>query len=195
MKTLLRSLAPLAAALLLLARPASAQESPTQAAERYFRSMQAGDWPAAAGMMHPSALAQFQRLFGELARHPGARPMLESVFQVRPAEVDSLAPAALFARVTGRLMSLDPATAQAMRAARYEVTGERMAGDTAQVEYRITVSPAGQEPVSVASQANLLKDGAAWKLLLQRDTEAMFQSLKTMLDAQPSPAPAPGTRP
>ena len=169
-----------AGALLALAvRPAAAQATPEQVADRYFRVTQAGDWPAAAAMMHPRALDSFKSMFVDLAAADDDGEVFPRVFGVSAAELDDMPPPVVYARVVGRIQGLQDGLAEMMRQASFTVLGHVQEGDTAHVVYRLNTRVMNAS-ISQTSVVSMLRDGGEWKPLLNADMQNLFATLRAM---------------
>jgi hypothetical protein len=113
--------------------------------------------------------------------------MLDSLFGLRPADLPALSDAEVYARVVERLMSKDPETRQIMSKARYHGLRHAMVGDTAHVDYEMSLTVQG-DPITVPARISMLRDGEQWKALLSRDTEQMLRELERALGTPAAPA-------
>jgi hypothetical protein len=180
-------------ALLLAPRPAAAQAAPEQVAERYFRATQAGDWPAAAAMMHPRALDDFKRMIADLAAVDDEDEEFPRLFGLHTGEVGGMPPAQLYARVVERIQSLQEGLDEMMKNATFTVLGHVLEGDTAHVVYRLNTRAMGA-PVSQTSVVSMRRDGGEWKPMLNADLQNLFAAMKAAIAEPGHEAPVPAPR-
>ncbi len=168
----------------LIPRLAAAQQTPEQAAERYFAATKAMDWNATAAMMHPRALQSMKSMFVELATLDSAGTMIAPMLGVGPGEsLASVPPARVYERLLNTITRMQPETMEAMRGSSFDVVGHVMEGDTAHVVYRLRMSVMGTQ-VTQTSVFSLLRDGGEWRGLLTGDIQNMVSSLRAAIQGQ-----------
>ncbi|HEU0055590.1 MAG TPA: hypothetical protein VFQ39_20520 [Longimicrobium sp.] len=173
--------ASLFACALLAARPAAAQETPEEVAGRYFRVTQAEDWKGAARMMHPRALEAFKAMLVDLAAADEDGVLFPRVFAIEASAVRGTSAADLFARAMERLQARQDGLGEMMRSASFTLLGHVMEGDTAHVVYRLSTRVM-DAPVSQTGVVSLLRDGQAWKPLLNADVQNLFAAMRVAVE-------------
>ena len=186
-KTIARAL--VAVALLAAPRALAAQQTAEQVAERYFAATKAGQWGAAATLMHPRALESFKAMLTEIASFDETGEAVAQIFGVSAAEMQRLSGAQVYERVIGRLMGQQPMMAQVMGNATFRVVGHVPEGDTAHVVYRLSTKVMGAS-VSQISVLSLARQGGEWRALLTGDVEAMFAGMRGALRQAEAEEPA-----
>jgi len=166
--------------LALIPRLLSAQQTPEQAAERYFAATKAMDWSATAAMMHPQALQSMKSMFVELASLDSAGTMIRPMLGVQPDELAALPPARVYERVLNMITRMQPQAIEAMRGASFDVVGHVMEGDTAHVVYRLRMAVEGNT-VTQTSVLSLARDGGDWRGLLTGDIQNMISGLRAAI--------------
>lgn len=168
--------------LVLLAAPAArAQDTPEAANDRYVAALRALDYDALAALTHPSAHARMARYARFIASADSLAPVATMLFGAAPDEVRALPDAALFARTMRGVTQV-----QGLEAIYPHMTveslGHVMAGDTAHVVGRMTVTLEGltQRRMQVAS---FLRTDAGWQALLSGDLEGILAALEARLGA------------
>lgn len=165
----------------LIPRLAAAQQTPEQAAERYFAATRAMDWNATAAMMHPRALESMKSMFVELATLDSAGTVIGPMLGVRPGEQLASVPAArVYERLLNTITRMQPQAAQAMAGSSFDIVGHVMEGDTAHVVYRMKMSVEGA-PITQTSVVSFLRDGGEWRGLLTGDVQNMISGLRAAL--------------
>ena len=175
--------------LALIPRFLSAQQTPEQAAERYFTATKAMDWTATAAMMHPRALQSMKTMFVDLASLDSAGTVIAPMLGTQPGELAAMPPERVYERVLNMIMRLQPQAAELMRGASFDVVGHVMEGDTAHVVYRMTMTVEGASIVQT-SVVSFERDGGAWRGLLTGDVQNMISGLRAALLGQ-GQGPAP----
>jgi hypothetical protein len=165
----------------LIPRLAAAQQTPEQAAERYFAATKAMDWTATAAMMHPQALQSMKTMFVELATLDSEGAVIPPMLGVQSGEqLAAMPPARVYERVLNMLTRLQPQTIEAMRGASFDVVGHVMEGDTAHVVYRLKMSVEGTT-ITQTSVFSLARDGGQWRGLLTGDIQNMISGLRSAI--------------
>lgn len=186
MKTMLRALPVLMTALLAMAAPLAAQETPEAVFQRYFETFRTADYAGNAALMHPQALESMKETLTGLLAIPGADDPAElrETFGVGSVEeMRQMPPAALFERML-RSQLENPEMRQILSGAQISVLGHVMEGDTtAHVVYRMRMS-VGEMDMDQVSVAPLQMHEGRWRVLLTG-------SLAGMMNAVPSRAPTP----
>jgi hypothetical protein len=168
MKTILRALPVLMAAVLAFAPGLEAQETPEQVVQRYFDTFRTADYAGNVALMHPEALASMKETMSGLASLPGAAedPAFAETFGVATlAEFNQLTPAALFERIL-RSQLEQPEIREMLSGAQTTVLGHVMEGDsTAHVVYRMRMG-VGEVSVDQVQVAPLKRADGQWRVLL-----------------------------
>jgi hypothetical protein len=182
MKTMLRALPVLMAALLAFAPRVAAQETPEQVVQRYFDTFRTGDYAGNVALMHPEALASMKETMSALVSLPGAAddPQFRAMFGVASMEeFNRLTPAALFERIL-RSQLEQPELRQMLSGAQATALGHVMEGDTvAHVVYRMRMG-VGEMNVDQVQVAPVKRADGQWRVLLTG-------SFAGMMNATPSP--------
>ncbi|HEX2095290.1 MAG TPA: hypothetical protein VHG28_23035 [Longimicrobiaceae bacterium] len=178
MRNLFRRLVLAATVAVLAPTAARAQDdgTPLAVTRSYFAALNAGDWPAAAGHMHPEALDQFRNAMGILTRVDSSGEAARQVLGLQSAaELESLAPGQVFARFLETLVRNSPEAAEALRLMIVETTADTPESEgVRRVDYRLRIN---QEGPPVASSVRLKQHDGAWRLLLTADLDALVRSV------------------
>ncbi len=161
------------------ARAAAAPSTPEAAAAAFAAVMRRADWPAAAALMHPAALARLSILFAPLVRADTAGALRRGVFGVPTAAAFAgLSDAERFVRLMRFLASRSPQVGTALAGTETQVLGHVREGrDTAHVVVR-TRTPAGGATVERTSVMSMQRAGAGWGMLLSGDLEGLAAALR-----------------
>jgi len=182
MKTMLRALPAMAAAVMALAPGLAAQDTPEQVVQRYFDTFRAGDYAGNAALMHPEALEEMKKTMAGLAAFPGAmeEPEFGEMFGVSTLEeLNALPAATLFERML-RSQLQDEDMRQILEGMQISVLGHVAEGDTmAHVVYRMQMSMGPME-MNQVQVAPIKRADGQWRVLLTG-------SLAGMMNAVPSP--------
>jgi len=164
----------------LIPRLAAAQQTPEQAAERYFAATKAMDWTATAAMMHPRALQSMKTMFVDLASLDTAGTVIPPMLGVKADELAALPSERVYERVLNMITRMQPQAAELMRGASFDVVGHVMEGDTAHVVYRMKMSVEGA-PITQTSVVSFLREGGEWRGLLTGDIQNMISGLRSAM--------------
>lgn len=186
MKTMLRALPALMAALLALAPRLAAQETPEQVVQRYFETFRTGDYAANVALMHPEALESMREMMSGMVAIAGSTddPEFREMFGVSSIEeFNRLTPAQLFERILR--WQLDKAEMrEILSTARTTVLGHVMEGDSlAHVVYRMRMS-VGEMSVDQVQVAPVKRADGQWRVLLT-GTFAGLMNAVPRAEAQP----------
>ena len=170
--------------MLLVAAPLSAQATPEAAAAAFGAAVAAGDFPAAARIMHPAALRQMRDLFALALTNEKLGEARERIFGFHStAEASSAPDTVIFAAFLKTLLSRQPDYAAALKTARLTPLGHIQQGpDTALVVTRISLDISGST-ITQYEVMSFLRDGQVWRGLLKAD----FTNLAAMLKRLVSP--------
>jgi hypothetical protein len=164
------------------AMPAGAAGEPAASPESIARDMfaitQRGDFGAYAKLMHPEALAEFQRMFREIVAADKAGEFRSLLFGVSTvAEFDAMTPAIAFERMMTNLTATEPVVAELMRSYSGEVIGSvAEGGDLVHVVYRFSMG-AKSLTHSKVSALTLRKYEGEWRLLLSGNIDGIAEAL------------------
>lgn len=179
MKTMLRALPVLAAALLALAPGLAAQDTPEQVVARYFDTFRTGDYAGNVALTHPEALADVKETMAGLVALAGSEDAtFREMFGVASMEeFNRLTSAQLFERML-RWQLEQPEMRELLSGARTTVLGHVMEGDsTAHVIYRMRMS-VGELNVDQVQVASVKRaDGGAWRVLLTGSFAGMMNAV------------------
>jgi hypothetical protein len=180
MKTMLRALPVLMAALLAFAPGLAAQDTPEQVVQRYFDTFRTADYAGNVALMHPEALASMKETMSGLASLPGAAedPAFAQTFGVANlAEFNQLSPAALFERIL-RSQLEQPEIREMLSSAQTNVLGHVMEGDSvAHVVYRMRMG-VGEVSVDQVQVAPLKRADGQWRVLLTGSFAGMMNAAR-----------------
>lgn len=184
MKTMLRALPVLMAAVLALAPALGAQETPEQVVQRYFDTFRTADYAGNVALMHPEALASMKETMSGLAALPGAAedPQFNAMFGVSNLEeFNRLTPGALFERVL-RSQLEQPEIREMLSGAQTTVLGHVMEGDSvAHVVYRMRMG-IGDMNVDQVQVAPLKRADGQWRVLLTGSFAGMMNAVPRSQD-------------
>lgn len=166
---------------------AHAQGTPESAAAAYGAAIKANDWPAAARLMHPTALKQLRDLFGPLVAAPNGGPVTAQLLGAHSAAEFATTPdTVIFASFLRSVMGRDQGLSDALRSSTYTPLGHVLGGgDTVYVVSRMTMSVEGIEISQFEVMPFLLLDGQ-WRGLLKADFTNMAAMLRKALGVSPS---------
>jgi len=166
---------------------AHAQGTPEAAAAAYGAAIKANDWPAAARMMHPTALKQLRDLIAPLVASPAGGEMGLQLLGVHSsAELAATPDTVLFATFLRNVMAQQAGLGDALRSATIVPLGHVAGGgDTVFVVSRMTMSVEGVELKTFDVMPFLLLDGQ-WRGLLKSDFTNMAAMLRRALGTHPS---------
>lgn len=186
MKTMLRALPALVAALLAAAPGLRAQDTPEQVVQQYFDSFVRGDYAANVALMHPEALADVQEMMQGMIALVGTEDegQLREMFGVASVEeFNRLTPAQTFERLL-RWQLEKPEMREVLSGAQASVLGHVAEGDTlAHVVYRMRMS-VGEMSVDQVQVAPVKRADGQWRVLLTGSFAGMMNAV-----------PRPGTPP
>src|ERR1051326_1752546 len=156
--------------LFLAAAPLSAQGTPEAAAAAFGAAVAAGDFPAAARLMHPAALRQMHDLFALALTNEKLGEARERIFGFHSlAEASSAPDTVIFAAFLKTLLSRQPEYAAALKTARLTPLGHIQQGpDTAIVVTRISLDIAGAT-ITQFEVMPFLREVQAWRGGLKAD--------------------------
>ncbi len=159
----------------------AAQETPEQVVQRYFDTFKSGDFAANAVMMDPAALAELKTTMVGLADATGVsaddtQAHLRETFGVQnTAELRALEPAMLYERMLRSVLGQGDVR-EVLSAARVNVLGHVLEGDTAHVVYRMSMDVMGNKIDQVQVSPVRRVDGQ-WRVLLTGSFAAMINAM------------------
>jgi len=169
---------------LLIALPAAAKRKKDDGAAvealfaSYVDALKRGDWDAAAGVMHPDALAEVHEVFTALARLDTSGEVAREFLGVETAdEVEAFTPSQTFARILQTLLGQDPDLAAAFGGSEAQMIGTVSEGDTLHLVYRMQLSLQGA-PVSKLAVASFQQHQGQWTMLLSGEISGLVQMLR-----------------
>jgi hypothetical protein len=179
MKTMLRAVPALMAALLIAAPGLAAQDTPEQVVQRYFDTFRTADYAGNVALMHPEALASMKETMSGLAALPGAAedPQFNATFGVSSlAEFNQLSPAALFERIL-RAQLENPEMREMLSGAQTTVLGHVTEGDSvAHVVYRMRMN-VGEMSMDQVQVAPLKRADGQWRVMLTGSLAGMMNAV------------------
>jgi ketosteroid isomerase-like protein len=178
MKTMLRALPGLVAALLALAPSLAAQDTPEQVVARYFDTFRSGDYAGNVALMHPDALDELKETMGGLVALAGTEDEeFREMFGVASMEeFNRLSSAQMFERML-RWQLDQPEMRELLSSARTVVLGHVMEGDTtAHVVYRMRMG-VGELTVDQVQVAPVKRAGGEWRVLLTGSFAGMINAV------------------
>lgn len=157
--------------------------SPEALVERYSVAMKNVDFAAAAALMHPEALAVFQRIFADLAAMDATGQAARQLFRLAEGQtLASLTPAEGFERVMLMLTTAVPGMADALKSSTSTVLGTVREGDLVHVVYRSRMDLQGNV-VSKVEVLSAKRDGDSWRAMLRGDMEQMLTGIINRMKA------------
>lgn len=184
MKTMLRALPVLAAALLALAPGLAAQDTPEQVAGRYFETLRTGDYAANVALMHPEALDELREMMQGLVALAGtaaAEEEVDSTFQQMfgvpdAAAFNQLSAAQVFERML-RSQLENPDMREILSGSQTTILGHVMEGDSvAHVVYRMRMS-FGEMDMDQVQVTPLKRADGQWRVLLTGSLAGMMNAV------------------
>lgn len=176
-------LLPLAAARAATAQGATTSASPGAAtpealADQFNAAVRAGDFQAAARLMHPDALALARRFVQALAARDASGQFLQQVTGARSAaDLAKISDVDLFADFLRAQTSAQPGLAEAMKGATTQTLGHVNEGPSvAHVVYRTTLRINGNT-LSKVDVLTVRRDGGRWRALLPSDLEGTIRAM------------------
>ncbi|HEV7587041.1 MAG TPA: hypothetical protein VGO40_02830 [Longimicrobium sp.] len=197
-----------AAVVMALPRPAGAQETPEQVAERYLSTMKARDWAANAALVHPEELDSLKAAFVDVAHSDTSSAGLRALFAVSTArELEALTPVQVYQRFVASTVGEQAEMTQFLASAVFKVLGHVAEGDSVYVVYRVSaIGSAG--PMSQVTVMSLRRSGSGWKTRLTDELRGTMVALHTQAaqrrasnaaltppSERPTPRPAPPAAP
>lgn len=155
-------------------------ESPEQVTEEFLAAIRDTNWVAAAGLMHPNALAQFHMLFRPLLDCAG--PALDQARQqilgvTSQAQAARLSDTVLVAAILRLAMNEQQGLTGILQTAKLHIIGHVAEGrDTVHVLARLTFQ-IDSVPISAVDVFSFQRYHSTWRALLKGD----FSSLGVML--------------
>lgn len=161
---------------------ARAQSTADEVAAACTRAEAAGDWAAAARLMHPDALRRLRAIFGAMMEGSWTRADSASTFGFRTRDELLRAPDTLvYARVLGHFLGQSAELRAAMATARYSPLGHVMGrADTAYAVGRLSVAANGYSRSAVVVHP-VVRVAGEWRCLLR----------PPLSDLLPEPGPPP----
>lgn len=182
MKTMLRALPVLTAALLALAPGLAAQDTPEQVAGRYFQTLRTGDYAANVALMHPEALDELKEMMEGLVALAGAAAAEDdSTFQrmfgvASAAEFNQLSPAQVFERMLRSQLENEDMR-EVLSSSQTTILGHVMEGDSvAHVVYRMRMS-FGEMDMDQVQVTPLKRADGQWRVLLTGSLAGMMNAI------------------
>lgn len=178
MRTILRALTLLAAALLAAAPGLAAQDTPEQVVARYFETFRMGDYAGNVALMHPEALEELKETMGGLVALAGTEDEeFREMFGVSSLEeFNRLTSAQLFERML-RWQLDQPDMRELLSSAQAVVLGHVMEGDTtAHVVYRMRMG-LGELSIDQVQVAPVKRAGGEWRVLLTGSFAGMMNAV------------------
>jgi hypothetical protein len=178
MRTMLRALPVLMAAVLAGAPGLAAQETPEQVVSRYFDTFRAGDYAGNVALTHPEALeAMRETMAGLVALSGTENPQFREMFGVSGMEeFNRLTSAQLFERLL-RWQLEKPEMREVLSGTRTTVLGHVMEGDsTAHVVYRMRMSIREMDVDQVQVASVKRAANGQWRVLLTGNFAGMMNA-------------------
>lgn len=179
MKTMLRALPAMVAAVLAAVPGLAAQDTPEQVVQRYFETFRTGDYAGNAALMHPEALEEMKETMTGLTAIAGAteEPEFEQMFGVKTAEELRALPAATMFERMLRSQLQDEDMRQVLQGMQISILGHVLEGDsTAHVVYRMRMSVMGMNMDQV-QVAPLKRAEGQWRVLLTGSLAGMMNAM------------------
>jgi hypothetical protein len=169
----------------LVSLPSFAADAPAAKPEDVARQMMTltkqADWPAYAKLMHPDALKEFKRMFGEMMTSEGTKELGRMFFDTPDAAAyNAVAPDVLFVRFMTNLTKNVPQFAEALKSSEGKVIGGVAEGeDVMHVVYRGSAAAEGIS-VSRVNAITLRKHEGQWRVLLSGEIGGIADRLKQL---------------
>jgi hypothetical protein len=171
----------LVSGLLLAPTALAAQETPEAVVQRYFETFKNGDFAANAAMMDPAALAELRTTMVGMANATGVsrdetQAHLRETFGVQnTAELGALEPALLYERMLRSVLGQGDVR-EVLAAARVNVLGHVLEGDTAHVVYRMSMQVMGNS-IDQVQVAPVRRVDGQWRVLLTGSFASMINAM------------------
>jgi len=176
-----------------------APSSPEYSADLFYQSFQTGQWADLADVLHPDALALFQRRLLSVVRTDESGQVAREVFGVEPSALEAMATDDLFESLLRGILGYAPGMIQAMTGKRVRILGhvveaeygpEAIQGEAARDGPTAHVVLRTREPLSGSSPSrvgilSLAQDGTNWKVIGSEELDVIATALVAV--------PRPGT--
>ena len=161
------------------ALPAAGQGTPEEVVERYYSSFRSGDFAASAALMDPEALEELRSTVARMVAltAPPAEQLQQSFGVSSAAELEAIAPRALYERMLGATLGTDEAR-QLLETAEVRVLGHVLEGpEHAHVVYRMRMGM-GEVQLDQVQVAPVRRTAEGWRVMLAGSLAGMMQGLQ-----------------